>query len=563
MTESREQIAQREVGHTDITPWLSRSLTAVFLATILVVPALQSVYDLRQGRSGERSTAVPQAADALRLPLVGLRATSVEEGGFFARLFAANREVLRAINSFEDTLEERSRVGQWLRPHLQAPLTGYLGLGNEQVYCGRSGWLFYRPSVDHVTGAGFLDHEQLARRAAAGNEWQAPPQPDPLPAILEFREQLAERGIELLIVPVPVKATIHPEMLSPRYGASPAAVHNPSHSAFLARLEAEGLRVFDPTSLLVEAAAMSGTPQYLMTDTHWTPQAVDLVAGELASTVRGLVDLSSDVDMRYTNTDVSADNVGDLAEMLELSGLYPAQKVQLGTVQRRNQKPWRAVRPAEVLLLGDSFANIYHQEELGWGGGAGLAQRLSFHLQHPVDLISRNDDGAYSTRLQLSEEIGQGSDRLTRTRLLIWEFTARELSVGDWRFIPMAKEAPAGRGFVVPPRGGFVVVEGTVAVLADIPNPRTAPYADFLVGMHLVDLESDQDLEGDQALVFAWAMRNRKLIAGAHYQVGQRLRLELRPWADVTRDLGTINRGEIFENDLFLETPCWGEEVKE
>lgn len=562
MTESREQIAQREVGHTDISPRLSRTLTAVFLATISIVPTLQAVHDLRQNRSGERSSMVPQAVEALQLPLVGLRAMAAAEGGPFTRLFAANREVLRAINSFENTLEERSRVGEWIRPHLQSPLTRFFGLGNEQVYRGRSGWLFYRPAVDHLTGPGFLAEEELARRAAAGNEWQAPPQPDPLPAIVEFRDQLAERGIELLILPVPVKATIHPEMLSSRYEASPAAVQNPSHGDFLARLDAEGVRFFDPTTLLVEAAASSGAPQFLMTDTHWTPRAVDLVAHRLAARVKEVTVFSNAVGVDYSNAEASAENVGDLAEMLELPALYPAQIVHLGVVQRPGQKPWRATRPAEVLLLGDSFANVYHQEELGWGGGAGLAQRLSYHLQRPVDVISRNDDGAFSTRLLLSEEIGRGGDRLVQTRVLIWEFTARELSVGDWRSIPMAQAAPAGGGFVVPPRGGSFVVEGTVAVVAEVPNPRTAPYADFIVGMHLVDLVSDHELDGDQAMVFTWAMRNRKLLAGAHYRVGQRLRLELRPWADVTRDLATINRGEIFENDLYLETPCWGEEVK-
>jgi hypothetical protein len=151
---------------------------------------------------------------------------------------------------------------------------------------------------------------------------------------------------------------------------------------------------------------------------------------------------------------------------------------------------------------------------------------------------------------------------LNETRILIWEFTARELSVGDWRSIPMKGPAPTDSGFVVPPRGTSLIVEGTVAALADVPNPRTAPYADFIVGMHLVDLESDAALDGDQALVFTWAMRNRKLLTGAGYRVGQRLRLELRPWSDVTRELETVTRGEIFEDNLFLQTPCWGEEVE-
>jgi alginate O-acetyltransferase complex protein AlgJ len=562
MAESREQMAQREVGHTDVAPWLSRALTAAFLVTISVVPALQTVHDIRHGRTGDRSSAAPQAVDALRLPLVGLRAMATAEGGPVARLFAGNREVLRSINSFEDTFEERSRVGEWIRPRLQEPLTRILGVGNEQVYCGRSRWLFFRPAVDHLTGPGFLDEHQLAQRAAAGNEWQEPPQPDPLPAIVELRDQLAERGIELLIVPVPVKASIHPGLLSRRYATGGQAVHNPSHGDFLNRLEAEGVRVFDPTPLLIEAAVSTGEPQYLATDTHWTPQAVDLVAKELATTVRKMVNLSKENRVRYASNEASASNVGDLAEMLELPTLFTAQNVDTALVEKPNGKPWRTARSAEVLLLGDSFANIYHQEKLGWGANAGLGQRLSYHLRRPVDTMIRNDDGAFSTRLLLSEEIRQRIDRLATTRVLIWEFTARELSVGDWRFIPLAQTESNDRSFVVPPRGTAFVVEGTVAALAEVPNPRTAPYANFIVGMHLVDLKSDHVLDGNQALVFTWAMRNRRLTTGASYRVGQRLRLELRPWADMTVELGSITRGELFENNLFLQTPCWGEEVK-
>ena len=563
MAESRERVAQREVGHTDIAPWLSRALTAVFLVTITMVPAVQTVSDIRRNRVGDRTSPTPQFTDAVRLPLVGLRAMSTAEGSPLTRVFAANREVLRSIHSFEDALEERSRVGQWIRPRLQAPLTRYRGVGNEQVYRGRSQWLFYRPSVDHLTGPGFLDQPQLEKRAASGNEWQAPPQPDPVPAILEFRDQLARRGIKLLVVPVPVKASIHPELLSPRYSAGGGAVHNPSWEQFLERLEAARVRVFDPTPLLLEAAAETGEQHYLATDTHWTPRAADLVAERLSKTVRRMVALSKKNRVRYSSRESTISSSGDLIEMLELPTLHPAQTVYPGVVTKPSGKPWNAGRTAEVLLLGDSFANIYSQEGLGWGAGAGLAQRLSYHLRRPVDAVIRNDDGAFATRLLLSQEIQHGKDRLGATKVLIWEFTARELSFGDWRSVSLESSAVDDQSFFAPQHGTAIVVEGTVAALADVPNPRTAPYPNFIIGMHLVDLTSDGDLEGDQALVFTWAMRKRQLTAGADYQIGQRLRLELRPWADVAEDLVSVTRGELYENNLFLQPPCWGVEVVE
>ena len=69
----------------------------------------------------------------------------------------------------------------------------YLGAGNEQAYVGKDGWLFYRPGFDHVTGPPFLDEKRLERTSKNS----AMRQPDPVKAILDFKEQLAERGIKL------------------------------------------------------------------------------------------------------------------------------------------------------------------------------------------------------------------------------------------------------------------------------------------------------------------------------------------------------------------------------
>ena len=452
-------------------------------------------------------------------------------------------------------------MGAFIRPWVQGVLTERLGAGSEQVYRGLSGWLFFRPAVDHLTGPRFLDERQFARVTATADELAEPRQPNPIPAILQFRDQLAERGIELLVMPVPVKAAVHPEMLSGRYAADSEALSNPSFTNFLAELADRQVHVFDPTPLLAEARERGGAPLYLQADTHWAPQAVDLVADRLASVVRGLVDLEPVDSVRYSSVAATVRNIGDLAEMLEVPTLFPPQEVRIQVVRDDDGTPRRQRRSADVLLLGDSFTNIYSHQGLGWGAGAGLAERLSYHLQRPVDALVRNDDGAVATRLLLSREVTQENDRLDGVRLVIWEFSARELSVGDWRLVAMDHAPPPEGEFIVPPRGNAILVEGTVAALAEVPDPRTAPYADYIVGLHLVDVTSDEPLEGDQALVFTWAMRGRHLTAGAGYQVGQRLRLELRPWADVTQDLEVVARGELYENNLLLQTPCWGEEI--
>ena len=61
------------------------------------------------------------------------------------------------MSAFEAALEDQSVIGRALRPPTQRVLSGWLGAGNERVYIGREGWLFYRPDVEYLTGRGFLD----------------------------------------------------------------------------------------------------------------------------------------------------------------------------------------------------------------------------------------------------------------------------------------------------------------------------------------------------------------------------------------------------------------------
>ena len=72
---------------------------------------------------------------------------------------------------------------------------------------------------------------------------------------------------------------------------------------------------------------------------------------------------------------------------------------------------------------------------MGWGGGAGLAEHLAYHLGEPVDWIARNDAGAHATREMLSSQLAQGRNRLAGKRVVIWQFAARELALGDWRSV--------------------------------------------------------------------------------------------------------------------------------
>jgi alginate O-acetyltransferase complex protein AlgJ len=246
---TREEIAKREIGRTEIAPALAWLMTVLFLATLAIPPTAQLIVDLREGGS---SSTTPSCAQLVHsLPVVA-EAFSRADGNLWDRTLTGNRTLLRQIEEYEKQMEERSLLTRHLLGPTQHLLSDLTGLGNEKAYIGRQGWLFYRPDVDYLTGPGFLEPEVLRRRSGAGKQHVSPPRPDPRPAILEFHEQLSRRGIRLILMPMPGKSAIHPEMLSPKFNDTSGPLENDSFRHFCDEMQTSGVLVFDPAVILAK-----------------------------------------------------------------------------------------------------------------------------------------------------------------------------------------------------------------------------------------------------------------------------------------------------------------------
>lgn len=457
--ESREAQAAREVGLTEVSPMVALALSAVFLLAILAVPLIETVRDVKKPGShwSELSAASSRAAQAGRI----------------AGLLSANRELLASMNRFEEGLDEDSFVAARALSRFQWIMTKHLRAGNEQVVLGRRGWLYFRPAVDYVTGPGFLDPRILARRAANGKAWEPDPRPDPVAALADFAAQLEGRGITLVVVPIPVKAALHPEGLA-RDLADDVPLENPSFATFMGRLAELDIPAYSPGQLLAEVLrAKSGLKgaQFLRTDTHWTPQGMETTAAGLADFLAKNVPLPEVPATILSREEAWVEGRGDLVALLRLPAMRPLflpERVPVHRVLKSSGEPWTADPGADVLVLGDSFTNIYSQSELGWGDAAGFAEQLSFLLRRPLDKLAVNAGGPAAARERLASSIASGQDRLAGKRLVIYAFSARDLSSGDWRLVdlpsgpssaPRAQAAPARLKSEPPAARGLLVWE--------------------------------------------------------------------------------------------------------
>mgnify|MGYP001311042357 CR=1 FL=1 len=542
---SREAIARIEIGHTEVSPRLRVLLTLFFLAWIVAVPLGQFAVDVMGGRT---------------LPGFDIshKKSSVEQN-IVARIEEGNNRLLHNMKILETDLEENSFLRGICLPTLQYFLTRFLGQGNEKVVVGKGGILHYSPGIDALIGPPFLSETQQRLRIQAANGWEKPVQPDPLLAIRDFRDQLAQRDIALLLMIVPTKVSVEPATLSSRvFQAAPV---NRSWPDFTSLLEKEKIPLFDPRRLL-ESYAREHQSAYLATDTHWLPGAMEMVAQELAGYIRQQFPQLSLDSLEFQSVEQPQEGEGDIARMLVLPAgekLYPSQRVITHQVLSPENEFWQPNRESQLLLLGDSFTNIYSVEGLGWGRGSGFAEQLSRLLGTPLDLLARNDNGAYVTREMLSSELHRGRDRLEGKRLVIWQFAERELALGDWRLFDLKLREAVESDFYQVEAGQKEVVVATVAAISRSARPGSVPYRDNILTLQLVDVDGENGTSHGQAIVYGWGMQDNVLTALARVRPGDRVKMTLTSWDAVESQFGGYRRSPLDDEMLELESPNWGE----
>jgi hypothetical protein len=264
---TREEVAKIELGRTEVHPIVARVLLGVFLVTAALPACVQALADLARKRAASTPSTVSVSAP---LAVIGKLQQVRSVADLLILVPTAHQ-----IRAFEENLEDTSLVSLTLTPWVGwviKPAARRRRAGVLRRQC----WLFYRASVDSVTGQASSPSSGSAcvtptSRAAPSLTRSS---------LLQFHRQLAERGIVLVVMPVPGKESIYSERLaSPQ--TSGEVIQNPSFEAFKAELSAAGVLVFDPASIL--AHLKHETPAYLMTDTHWSPAAVQRVAAGLAA----------------------------------------------------------------------------------------------------------------------------------------------------------------------------------------------------------------------------------------------------------------------------------------
>ena len=209
-------------------------------------------------------------------------------------------------------------------------------------------------------------------------------------------------------------------------------------------------------------------------------------------------------------------------------------------------------RDSDILLLGDSFANIYSLDSMNWGRNGGLAENLAALLNKPIDVILRNDDGAFATRALLANELKRNNDHLAGKKIVVWEFAIRELTNGDWKLLNMSSGGEKQTDFMKIEIQKTVT--GTVLDISAVPQPFMAPYKDHILSIHLGNINGGNN----RVLVYTISMLDNKLQPAAQLRVGDTVKIRLEPWSKYESVYGSWTRSEFDNEELMMAEPCWG-----
>ena len=303
------------------------------------------------------------------------------------------------------------------------------------VAAGSDGWLFFGGELRLLSLGRFWGSDATKMSRA-----HKPDLADPLPAILDFQQQLKTRGIELLMVPVPPKASIYPEKIVTGVDlrtTDPA----PELYRFYEELRAAGIDVLDLSAVLVRNRENSRGPVFCKTDSHWSGIGCALAAEAIAEKVRGKI-AKPVTAKEYVAEWKEAEREGDLASLLARDGHKPPpEKVAVQTVSEKGTGA--AVQDnanSPLLLLGDSHTLIYHDRDF-LPVRAGLVDQLALQLGFAPDLIGTSGSGATPVRLTLYRRSVKDPGYLAKKKVVVWCFAAREFTEATegWAKVPIAK----------------------------------------------------------------------------------------------------------------------------
>ena len=358
----------------------------------------------------------------------------------------ANEEVVKAT-------PEGSNIPEVIgAPAIADPAPGVAGSDERHVaFAAATGErIEEKPNVRGDDAAWFFLVREL-KQMGLGQFWEkdwsevAQNQTDPVPSMVALKDLLAAKGIDLIVVPIPAKASIYPDKLDASFGPGDPYPLTP----FLERMTAAGLHVIDlePTMRQLREAEPENK-LWCEQDAHYTPLACEIVAGLVKEELAKGEWFAAHPKEQFARTEPTPlEIVGDQVKGSEWEGQVPKETLSVRYAGRDKDGRIEPVDPdaaSPILLLGDSHTLVF--QEGANGGmhcqGAGLLDQLAYETGIVPDLVGVRGSGLVQARKQLYRTAAPVEGYWENKKAVVWVFSVREFTQSFDKIMEIPIEKP-------------------------------------------------------------------------------------------------------------------------
>lgn len=317
---------------------------------------------------------------------------------------------------FAKEVKEKGSYKKWaesLAPVIEAEKAFLAELPEGQLgFKGKDDWVYFGKSLEMMT---------------AGDLSNQPKDKNPLPHLVDLKEYLAGKDVNLLFVPIPNKEDIYYEYLPFETVKESDVMINPYYRKFLADVQKAGVEVVDVLPALLKAKEEDKFHKenlYQRQDTHWTNRGMQIVATAIADRIKAYswYDDAAKNGVEYSLRDTTFSRQGDIVARLpeEDKAAYPAVQLEAKRVFAPDGEPFKGGKNDPILLMGDSFTGVY---ELIDCKNAGVGSHIAHKTSLPVDIVTSWGGGPLVRHKMLRAR----KDDLGAKRLVVYIMVARDL----------------------------------------------------------------------------------------------------------------------------------------
>jgi hypothetical protein len=296
------------------------------------------------------------------------------------------------------------------------------------VVKGSDGWLFLQQELLFLDSGPFWGkYAQTTSRASRKDA------KDPTPAILAFHKALAEKGVSLLLVPVPPKALIYQEHVP---DINKSNEWGESLDQYYTILREKGVHVLDLREEMYRQKKNQKQELFCRTDTHWSGYGITVAAKLIFKEISDLQPLPAGSG-KYMEKWRDIQIHGDLQQMLG-EDRKNLETLPIREILDESGHRHEADVSSQVLVLGDSHVLVFHDGKDMYAKGAGISDQLAFSLARSVEVIGVRGSGATPARLSLYRKAQRNAGYWSGKKVVVWCFAAREFTETDgWRVLPI------------------------------------------------------------------------------------------------------------------------------